>query len=47
MERTRIVVTRIVSLVIAAGLLAGMASGVLATAQSPPPDNRRHLLLVP
>jgi hypothetical protein len=46
-ERTRIVVTRIVSLVIAAGLLAGMASGVLATAQSPPPDNRRHLLLVP
>jgi subtilisin-like proprotein convertase family protein len=24
-----------------------MASGVLATAQSPPPDNRRHLLLVP
>ena len=24
-----------------------MASGVLATAQSPPPDNQRHLLLVP
>jgi subtilisin-like proprotein convertase family protein len=34
-------------MVIAAGLLAGMASGVLATAQSPPPDNKRHLLLVP
>jgi subtilisin-like proprotein convertase family protein len=44
---TRIVVTRIVSLVIAAGLLAGMAFGVLATAQSPRPDNQRHLLLVP
>jgi subtilisin-like proprotein convertase family protein len=47
LKGTRIVVSRIVSLVIAAGLLAGMASGVLATAQSPPPDNRRHLLLVP
>jgi subtilisin-like proprotein convertase family protein len=44
---TRIVVTRIVSLVIAAGLLAGMAFGVLATAQSPRPDNQRHVLLVP
>jgi subtilisin-like proprotein convertase family protein len=43
----RIVVSRIVSLVIAAGLLAGLSVGVLATAQSPPPDNRRHLLLVP
>jgi subtilisin-like proprotein convertase family protein len=30
-----------------AGLLAGLAVGVLATAQSPPPDNQRHLLLVP
>jgi subtilisin-like proprotein convertase family protein len=47
LKGTRIVVSRIVSLVIAAGLLAGIASGVLATAQSPPPDNRRHLLLVP
>jgi subtilisin-like proprotein convertase family protein len=43
----RIVVSRIVSLAIAAGLLAGMAFGVLATAQSPRPDNQRHLLLVP
>jgi hypothetical protein len=47
LKGTRIVVSRIVSLVIAAGLLAGMTTGVLATAQSPPPDNRRHLLLVP
>jgi subtilisin-like proprotein convertase family protein len=47
LKGTRIVVSRIVSMVIAAGLLAGMASGVLATAQSPPPDNKRHLLLVP
>jgi subtilisin family serine protease/subtilisin-like proprotein convertase family protein len=47
LKGTRIVVSRIVSLVIAAGLLAGMASGVLATAQLPPPDDQRHLLLVP
>jgi subtilisin-like proprotein convertase family protein len=43
----RIVVSRIVSLVVSAGLLAGLIFAVLATAQSQPPDTRRHLLLVP
>ena len=47
MKGPRIVVSRIVSVAIAAGLLAGMAFGVLATAQSPPLDDRPHLLLVP
>jgi subtilisin-like proprotein convertase family protein len=47
LKGTRIVVSRIVSLVIAAGLLAGMASGVLATAQSQGTDSSRHLLLLP
>ncbi len=39
--------SRIISLVVAAGLLAGMTFAVLATAQSQQPDNSRHLLLVP
>jgi subtilisin-like proprotein convertase family protein len=43
----RIVVSRIVSLVVSAGLLAGLTFAVLATAQSQRPDTRRHLLLVP
>jgi subtilisin-like proprotein convertase family protein len=43
----RIVVSRIVSLVVSAGLLAGLTFAVLAAAQSQRPDTRRHLLLVP
>jgi subtilisin-like proprotein convertase family protein len=43
----RILVSRIVSLVISAGLLAGMSFAVLATAQSQGPDDTRHLLVVP
>jgi subtilisin-like proprotein convertase family protein len=43
----RIVVSRVVSLVIAIGLLAGLIFAVLAPAQSQRPDTRRHLLLVP
>lgn len=47
MKGPRIVVSRIVSLVVSAGLLAGLTFAVLATAQSQRPDTRRHLLLVP
>jgi hypothetical protein len=43
----RIVASRIVSLIVVAGLAAGLTGAVLAPAQSQRPDNRRHLLLVP
>jgi subtilisin-like proprotein convertase family protein len=46
-EGTRIAVTRIASLVVSAGLLAGLSFAVLATAQSQAPDESPHLLLVP
>ena len=47
MKGTRILVSRVVSLVVAAGLLGGMCFAVLATARSRQPDERAHLLLVP
>ena len=47
MKGPRIVVSRVVSLVIAGGLLAGLIFAVLAPAQSQRPDRARHLLLVP
>lgn len=47
MKGTRILVSRVVSLVVAAGLLGGMCFAVLATARSQQPDERAHLLLVP